>query len=170
MWGSLAEARMAAYGLTPQPVAAAAVAAAAAAAAWNTQRAALRRPGSAHGRRCTQGNIKRDPASYSDEFQLQWRHYKACLALFLLKPDQEGREFGDLINFIAQVRPALWCCAAVQQGAEERRLRVRVWRDPGLARTRSGASQGEKPAACLRPGLDAAAACPAPACAPAGVQ
>ncbi|KAI7837441.1 hypothetical protein COHA_008699 [Chlorella ohadii] len=50
-----------------------------------------------------QGNIKRDPASYSDEFQLQWRHYKACLQLFLLKPTQDGGEFGDLVNFIAQV-------------------------------------------------------------------
>ncbi|KAL4422877.1 hypothetical protein ABPG75_009074 [Micractinium tetrahymenae] len=50
-----------------------------------------------------QGNIKRDPLGYSDEFQLQWRHYKACLQLFLLKPSQEGSEFGDLVNFIAQV-------------------------------------------------------------------
>ena len=50
-----------------------------------------------------QGNIKRDPAGYADEFQLQWRHYKACLDLFLLKPDQSGSEFGELANFIAQV-------------------------------------------------------------------
>ncbi|KAL4857462.1 hypothetical protein ACK3TF_002330 [Chlorella vulgaris] len=50
-----------------------------------------------------QGNIKRDPAGYSDEFQMQWRHYKACLALFLLKPDQPGGEFSELVNFIAQV-------------------------------------------------------------------
>lgn len=50
-----------------------------------------------------QGNIKRDPLGYSDEFQLQWRHYKACLQLFLLKPSQDGSEFGDLANFIAQV-------------------------------------------------------------------
>ena len=54
-------------------------------------------------RRTSQGNIKRDPAGYSDEFQLQWRHYKACLQLFLLKPSQDGSEFGDLVNFIAQV-------------------------------------------------------------------
>ena len=53
-----------------------------------------------------QGNIKRDPAGYSDEFQLQWRHYKACLALFLLKPAQPGSEFGDLVNFVAQVSSA----------------------------------------------------------------
>jgi hypothetical protein len=51
----------------------------------------------------SQGNIKRDPAGYSDEFQMQWRHYKACLALFLLKPDQPGGEFSELVNFIAQV-------------------------------------------------------------------
>ena len=52
---------------------------------------------------CPQGNIKRDPTGYGDEFQLQWRHYKACLQLFLLRPAQEGGEFGDLVGFIAQV-------------------------------------------------------------------
>lgn len=54
-----------------------------------------------------QGNTKRDPLGYSDEFQLQWRHYKACLQLFLLKPSQDGSEFGDLVNFIAQARGSL---------------------------------------------------------------
>lgn len=53
-----------------------------------------------------QGNIKRDPPGYEDEFQLQWRHYQACLQLFLLKPAQDGGEFADLVNFIAQVRLA----------------------------------------------------------------
>jgi protein SDA1 len=50
-----------------------------------------------------QGNIKCDPTGYGDEFQLQFRHYKACLQLFLLRPAQEGGEFGDLVGFIAQV-------------------------------------------------------------------
>ena len=68
---------------------------------------------------CNQGNIKRDPLGYSDEFQLQWRHYKACLQLFLLKPSQEGGEFADLVSFIAQVTrgggsPG-WLCAGFRQ-------------------------------------------------------
>eukprot|EP00887_Chlorella_sp_A99_P007365 scaffold2.g7365.t1 len=50
-----------------------------------------------------QGNIKRDPQGYSDEFQLQWRHFAACLQLFLLKPAQDAAEFGELVTFIAQV-------------------------------------------------------------------
>ena len=58
-----------------------------------------------------QGNIKRDPAGYADEFQMQWRHYQACLQLFVLKPDQDGGDFGDLVNFIAQVRVDAWACS-----------------------------------------------------------
>lgn len=51
----------------------------------------------------SQGNIKRDPTGYSDEFALQWRHYRAQLQLFLLKPAQESAEFGELVTFIAHV-------------------------------------------------------------------
>ena len=49
----------------------------------------------------TQGNIKRDPQGYADEFGLQWRHYKASLQLFLLSPAQGSQEFQDLVTFLS---------------------------------------------------------------------
>ncbi|KAH7622813.1 hypothetical protein Ndes2526B_g02092 [Nannochloris sp. 'desiccata'] len=48
-----------------------------------------------------QGNIKRDPKGYADEFGLQWRHYKASLQLFLLSPAQGSTEFQDLVTFLS---------------------------------------------------------------------
>jgi len=48
-----------------------------------------------------QGNIKRDPQGYADEFGLQWRHYKASLQLFLLSPAQGSTEFQDLVTFLS---------------------------------------------------------------------
>lgn len=51
-----------------------------------------------------QGNIKRDPEGHADDFALQWRHYKACLDIFNLKPSKDSKEFADLVTFIAQVR------------------------------------------------------------------
>jgi hypothetical protein len=36
----------------------------------------------------------------------QYKHYKACLELFKLKPSNDSREFIDLISFVAQVGPA----------------------------------------------------------------
>lgn len=52
-----------------------------------------------------QNMIKRDPASYKDEFLQQWRHYQSLLALFKLKPDGSNvaKEFGDLVTFLAHV-------------------------------------------------------------------
>jgi len=50
-----------------------------------------------------QGNIKKDPDGYKDEFQLQLQHYEALLDVFKLKPSRESKEFGDLAMFIAQV-------------------------------------------------------------------
>ncbi|CAL8470003.1 g9545 [Coccomyxa elongata] len=50
-----------------------------------------------------QANIKRDPDGYADEFKLQFRHYKASLEIFNLKPSKESREFAELVHFIAQV-------------------------------------------------------------------
>ncbi|KAK9834281.1 hypothetical protein WJX81_003203 [Elliptochloris bilobata] len=50
-----------------------------------------------------QGNIKRDPEGYTDEFQLQLRHYHACLDIFKMKPSKESREFSELVGFISQV-------------------------------------------------------------------
>ncbi|EIE25800.1 SDA1-domain-containing protein [Coccomyxa subellipsoidea C-169] len=52
---------------------------------------------------CLQANIKRDPDGYADEFKLQFRHYKASLDIFNLKPSKESREFADLVHFVAQV-------------------------------------------------------------------
>lgn len=70
-----------------------------------------------------QGNIKRDPAGYSDEFGLQWRHYKACLQLFLLKPSQDSHEFAELVTFIAHVSaaPSVGGAGRGTPGAEARR-------------------------------------------------
>ncbi|KAJ1666020.1 Severe Depolymerization of Actin [Coemansia sp. RSA 1813] len=50
-----------------------------------------------------QNLIKRDPPSYQEEFQQQLHHFEASLAIFELKPEEEAKGFGDLINFIAQV-------------------------------------------------------------------
>ena len=79
---------------------------------------------------CGQGDIKRDPDGYSDEFKLQvsstaahyafpdqpgvvsaewaplllqYRHYQASLDVFNLKPSKESREFAELVTFVAQV-------------------------------------------------------------------
>ena len=51
-----------------------------------------------------QGCIKRDPEGHADDFALQWRHYKACLDIFNLKPSKDSKEFADLVTFIAQVQ------------------------------------------------------------------
>ncbi|KAL3143573.1 hypothetical protein ABBQ38_002370 [Trebouxia sp. C0009 RCD-2024] len=53
-----------------------------------------------------QGCIKRDPDGHADDFSLQWRHYKACLDIFNLKPSKDSKDFADLVTFIAQVRTA----------------------------------------------------------------
>lgn len=85
-----------------------------------------------------QGDIKRDPDGYADDFRLQvyvllnarlllrtvqacqlttahfnvlivgpccsqYRHYRASLEIFNLKPSKESREFAELVHFIAQV-------------------------------------------------------------------
>ncbi|KAJ2671571.1 Severe Depolymerization of Actin [Coemansia sp. RSA 1085] len=50
-----------------------------------------------------QNLIKRDPQSYEEEFSQQLHHFEASLAIFELKPDEEAKEFGDLINFLSQV-------------------------------------------------------------------
>ena len=34
---------------------------------------------------------------------VQFRHYKAALAVFSLKPSEESQDFADLASFIAQV-------------------------------------------------------------------
>lgn len=50
-----------------------------------------------------QNLIKRDPQSYKDEFAQQWRHYESSLAIFRLKPDENSKEFGELVTFISHV-------------------------------------------------------------------
>ncbi|KAJ2882313.1 Severe Depolymerization of Actin [Coemansia aciculifera] len=50
-----------------------------------------------------QNLIKRDPHSYQEEFVQQLSHFEASLAIFELKPDEEAKEFGELINFLSQV-------------------------------------------------------------------
>ncbi|GIM11976.1 hypothetical protein Vretimale_15407, partial [Volvox reticuliferus] len=53
-----------------------------------------------------QGNIKKDPDGYKDEFMLQYRHYQALLEIFKMRPSKESKEFGDLVMFMAQVSRA----------------------------------------------------------------
>ncbi|CAI5524065.1 unnamed protein product [Closterium sp. Naga37s-1] len=52
-----------------------------------------------------QGQAKRDPEGYREEFERQHRHYRALLAVFSLKPHAESKEFGDLVMFLAQLAP-----------------------------------------------------------------
>ncbi|KAH8553386.1 SDA1-domain-containing protein [Umbelopsis sp. PMI_123] len=50
-----------------------------------------------------QNLLKRDPKSYEAEFEQQYRHFEASLSIFKLKPDDEAKNLGELINFISQV-------------------------------------------------------------------
>lgn len=50
-----------------------------------------------------QGNIKRDPEGYAEEFEVQLRRYRASLEIFSLAPAQQSREFASLVTFLAQV-------------------------------------------------------------------
>ncbi|PNF39265.1 SDA1-like protein [Cryptotermes secundus] len=50
-----------------------------------------------------QNLIKRDPASYKDEFLLQYRHYQCMLDVFRLHPSEFNKSLDDLVMFIAQV-------------------------------------------------------------------
>lgn len=51
-----------------------------------------------------QNLIKRDPASYKEEFMQQYNHYLSLLEVFRLNPGQENKSLDDLVMFIAQVR------------------------------------------------------------------
>ncbi|KAM3599533.1 uncharacterized protein V6R79_007514 [Siganus canaliculatus] len=50
-----------------------------------------------------QNLIKRDPLSYVDEFQQQYRHYQSNVQIFKLQPDKPNKELADLVMFLAQV-------------------------------------------------------------------
>nr|XP_039258705.1 protein SDA1 homolog [Styela clava] len=50
-----------------------------------------------------QNLIKRDPVSYQDEFEQQYRRYQSNMKLFLLQPNEESKDLSELITFIGQV-------------------------------------------------------------------
>ncbi|XP_046644890.1 protein SDA1 homolog [Daphnia pulicaria] len=50
-----------------------------------------------------QNLLKRDPASYKDEFMQQYRHYISTKLVFEMKPDQYNKDLDDLVMFLAQV-------------------------------------------------------------------
>lgn len=50
-----------------------------------------------------QNLIKRDPESYREEFQQQYRHFLSTLEVFRLSPDQQNKSLDELVMFIAQV-------------------------------------------------------------------
>uniref|UniRef100_A0AAY5JZL1 Protein SDA1 n=1 Tax=Esox lucius TaxID=8010 RepID=A0AAY5JZL1_ESOLU len=50
-----------------------------------------------------QNLIKRDPQSYTEEFQQQYRHYQSNVQIFKLQPDKPNKELADLVMFLAQV-------------------------------------------------------------------
>ncbi|KAG8225027.1 hypothetical protein J437_LFUL000004 [Ladona fulva] len=50
-----------------------------------------------------QNLVKRDPASYKDEFMQQYRHFQSTLEIFRLKPDKFNKNLDELVMFLAQV-------------------------------------------------------------------
>jgi len=50
-----------------------------------------------------QNLIKRDPASYRDEFLQQFRHFQSTLEVFELTPDKFNTSLDELVMFLAQV-------------------------------------------------------------------
>eukprot|EP00794_Sanderia_malayensis_P012012 gene12012-13252_t len=50
-----------------------------------------------------QNLIKRDPASYREEFLQQWRHYQSNMEIFKLNPSQSSHVLETLVGFISQV-------------------------------------------------------------------
>lgn len=50
-----------------------------------------------------QNLIKRDPESYQEEFQQQWRHFHSNLELFKLDPSSPSDALADLVMFLSQV-------------------------------------------------------------------
>lgn len=52
-----------------------------------------------------QDKIKRDKASYRDDFLLQYNHFLSELELFRLEPNTKSKEFSTHARFISQVAP-----------------------------------------------------------------
>jgi len=50
-----------------------------------------------------QNLCKRDPASYKDEFMLQYKHFQTELQIFQLKPAKDSEMFRSLITFVSHV-------------------------------------------------------------------
>lgn len=50
-----------------------------------------------------QNLIKRDPASYRDDFLQQYQHFLSTLQIFKLSPDKENKSLDELVMFLAQV-------------------------------------------------------------------
>ncbi|XP_066999106.2 protein SDA1 homolog [Anabrus simplex] len=50
-----------------------------------------------------QNLIKRDPASYREEFEQQHRHYQSLVQVFRLQPGQFSKSLDELVMFLAQV-------------------------------------------------------------------
>ncbi|EGN92016.1 hypothetical protein SERLA73DRAFT_191723 [Serpula lacrymans var. lacrymans S7.3] len=50
-----------------------------------------------------QNLIKRDPASYKEEFLQQWNHYNSIRQIFRFNPDEQAQHFRELVSFISQV-------------------------------------------------------------------
>lgn len=61
-----------------------------------------------------QNLIKRDPASYKEEFMQQYNHYLSLLEVFRLNPGQENKSLDELVMFIAQVSPCDWRYTGIQ--------------------------------------------------------
>lgn len=50
-----------------------------------------------------QNLVKRDPASYKEEFEQQYRHYQNTVEVFRLNPGQANKSLDELVMFLAQV-------------------------------------------------------------------
>ncbi|OLY85550.1 Protein SDA1-like protein [Smittium mucronatum] len=48
-----------------------------------------------------QNLMKRDPPSYRDEFLQQWRHFESSMTIFELKPEDEYKDFSELLMFLS---------------------------------------------------------------------
>lgn len=48
-----------------------------------------------------QNLIKRDPAAYREEFEMQYRHFESEMDIFRLRPTKDSTRFTDLITFIS---------------------------------------------------------------------
>lgn len=52
-----------------------------------------------------QNCIKKDPAAYEEEFQVQYRHYDSILQILMLNPAYFDKEFESLVTFLAHTVP-----------------------------------------------------------------